>query len=128
MKKVLVVDDNDVSRELMCAFLQRVCGQLLEAANGREALNLIMETEPDLVLLDIEMPLMDGFAVLERVRSDPRFLRLPVFAVTANAMQGDREKALAAGFDGYITKPIDGAALRKQVAALLGSGEMNGSR
>lgn len=128
MRRVLVVDDNAVSRELMRAVLERACDELLEASDGREALNLIMEIKPDLVLLDIELPLMDGFSVLRSIRRDPRFARLPVFAVTANAMQGDREKALAAGFDAYITKPIDGTALRKWVAGVLASGEMNGCR
>lgn len=128
MGKVLVVDDNAVSRELMRAVLERACDELLEASDGREALNVIAETEPDVVLLDIELPLMDGFSVLKSIRGDPRFTHLPVFAVTANAMEGDREKALAAGFDAYITKPIDGAALRKCVAGVLASGEMHGCR
>ena len=81
----------------------------------------IGESLPDLVLLDIQMPYLDGYAVLERLRSESRFRSLRVIAVTAFAMRGDREKALAAGFDGYITKPIRIADLRAQVECFLRS-------
>ncbi len=78
------------------------------------------EESPDLVLLDLLMPKLDGYAVLEKLRQDPRNVKLKVVALTALAMQGDAEKGLAAGFDGYITKPIDTAALLKKVEEMLG--------
>jgi CheY-like chemotaxis protein len=121
MRKIMIVDDNLASRELMRAVLKRLCDEILEACNGKEALERIIETKPDLVLLDIEMPIIDGIAVLRQIRQDPHLACLPVLAVTANAMQGDREKVLAEGFDGYVAKPINAAMLRKQVEDILGS-------
>jgi CheY-like chemotaxis protein len=78
------------------------------------------ETGPDLILLDLQMPALDGFGVLRELRADPRFAELPIVALTANAMQGDREKALAAGFTSYLSKPVSLASLRGEVARLLG--------
>mgnify|MGYP001065134346 CR=1 FL=1 len=120
MRKILVVDDNLATRELLRHVL-KASYEVLEAGHGQEALEKLAAEAPDLVLLDLEMPGLDGFAVLRRLREDARFGALPVVAVTARAMQGDRERALAAGFDGYITKPIDAAALRRQVEQMLGS-------
>ncbi len=121
MRKILVVDDNPDSRYLLRAVLKRSCDEVLEAGQGQEALEVISRAEPDLVLLDIEMPVLDGYAVLSQLRQNPRFAALPVLAISANAMYRDREKALAAGFDAYITKPIHAASLRKQVEQLLRS-------
>jgi len=121
MPKILIVDDNLASRELMRAVLKRLCDEVLEARDGEEALEEIGRTRPDLVLLDIEMPVLDGIAVIHRIRADPRFTSLPVWAVTANAMQGTRERLIGEGFDGYVTKPINAAMLRRQVKELLGS-------
>ncbi len=122
MSKILVVDDNPDSRHLLRAILRRSCESVLEARQGREALDVITHAEPDLVLLDLEMPVMDGFAVLSQLRQNPRFAALPVVAVTANAMHGDRERALSAGFDAYVTKPVHAVSLRKQVEQLLRRG------
>lgn len=119
MKTVLVADDNAVSRELIREVLDNIDCEVLEACDGREALEKIRETRPDLVLLDIQMPFLDGYTVLEQIRKDPGFTILRVVALTAYAMQGDREKALAAGFDGYITKPIQIAELRSRLRELL---------
>jgi len=119
MSRILIVDDNLASRELLRAILKPSCDEILEACNGREALEIIGASRPDLVLLDIEMPLVDGIGVLHQVRRDPNFARLTVLAVTANAMQGDRERILAEGFDGYVAKPINAAMLRKQVKDIL---------
>jgi len=119
MKKILVVDDNAASRELIREVLDSPNHHIFEAANGIEAYDHIVVDEPDLVLLDIQLPGLDGYSVVRRLRQDPRFSRLRVLAVTAFAMHGDREKALAAGFDGYITKPIDTLNLEEQVEDLL---------
>src|SRR6058998_1694368 len=107
MKKILVADDNAVSRELIREVLEADNYQVIEASDGREALDKLREQQPDLVLLDIQMPILDGHALIRELRADPRFSGLPVVALTAYAMQGDREKALTLGFDRYITKPID---------------------
>jgi two-component system cell cycle response regulator DivK len=122
-KKILVADDNRVSRELVREVLENPSQKVLEAENGEEALEKIINERPDIVLLDIQMPIFDGYEVLRRVRSDPHFSRLPVIALTAYAMKQDCEKALASGFDAYITKPIDGTALRIKIRQMLYSGD-----
>ncbi len=114
-KRVLVADDNPAGRELVRESLAEQVGSLIEASNGREALRKIRETLPDLVLLDIQMPEMDGYAVLREIRSDPSLQSLRVVALTAFAMQGDRERALEAGFDDYVTKPVTVAKLKAQL-------------
>ena len=115
MDTILVVDDNPASRELVRAILKGSGAQVLEACDGEEALRIVALACPDLVLLDLDLPGLDGFAVLRRLRQDPQFQGLSVVAVTAYAMQGDREKVLAAGFDGYISKPVHPSALREQI-------------
>ena len=122
-KKVLVVDDNPISRELIHEVLENSDLTVVEAENGEEALSMIVLERPDIVLLDIQLPVFDGYEVLRRVRSDPGLDNLPVVALTAYAMQQDREKALAAGFDDFVTKPIDAAALRVRVRKILGNGK-----
>ncbi len=119
-KRVLVADDNPAGRELVREGLGGHASSIIEAADGREALQKIRETRPDLVLLDIQMPEMDGYAVLREIRSDPALRGLRVVALTAFAMQGDRERALEAGFDDYLTKPITVAKLKAQLDPLTG--------
>jgi two-component system, cell cycle response regulator DivK len=114
-KRVLVVDDNPVSRELVREVLDLPDLEILEAADGREALDKISASVPDLVLLDIRMPDIDGFEVLRQVRQDPKLSSIRIVAFTAFAMRDERQRALAAGFDGYLTKPIDAFFLREQV-------------
>ena len=119
MKLVLVVDDDPVCRELISEALLGRDLQVLEASHGRLALEMIGKRRPDLVLLDIQMPNSSGYKVLEYIRSDPALSSLPVAALTAYAMRGDREKGLSAGFDAYITKPIEVSSLRLEVDRLL---------
>ncbi|HEX5430762.1 MAG TPA: response regulator, partial [Bryobacteraceae bacterium] len=90
-----------------------------EASDGAEALRRAQEHLPDLVVLDLHMPILDGFGVLKELRHDPRFATTPILALTASAMQGDRAQALAAGFTSYIAKPISLSVLRTEVARLL---------
>lgn len=124
---ILVADDNPPSRELMRELLEASGHLVVEAANGREALDSIRRNPPELVFLDLQMPLLDGFSVIRELRSDDRFRRLPVVAVTASAMLGDRERAIAAGFDSYIAKPINLCEVRKQVELLSSSASRRGS-
>jgi CheY-like chemotaxis protein len=114
---ILVADDNALSRELIRELLESSGHLILEAQNGREAVELICSREPDLVFLDLQMPLQDGFSVIRELRKDDRFRKLPVIAVSASAMTGDGERAISAGFDSYITKPIDLCAVEAQVEA-----------
>jgi len=119
MKRVLVVDDRATSRELIRTVLENAGYAVSEACDGVEALRIALKVQPDLVLLDLQMPTLDGFGSLELLRANPRFANLPIVAVTASAMQGDREKALAAGFTSYISKPVRLTALRGELARLL---------
>lgn len=112
---ILVADDDAVSRELIRELLESSGHLLLEARDGCQALELIRSRGPDLVFLDLQMPVQDGFSVIHELRNDARFHKLPVVAVTAGAMLGDRERAIAAGFDSYIAKPIDLCEIEAQV-------------
>ena len=105
MTTIAVVEDNADNRLLLQAILDGLY-DLVEYENGADALAGLAESLPDLVLLDISLPGMDGNEILARIRADPRLRQLPVIALTAHAMSGDREKYLAAGFNDYITKPI----------------------
>jgi CheY-like chemotaxis protein len=119
MEKVLVVDDNRASRDLIRAILKYVRCEIIEAPNGRQALELVRQEHPDLVLLDIDMPGLDGLAVVRTIREDPSLADLPVVAVTAFAMESDRQKAMTAGFTEYLTKPLRAVILRQHVQHLL---------
>ena len=116
--KILLADDNLPSLELMREILETSGHRVMEAVDGRDALDLVHQNRPDLVFLDLQMPVMDGFRVIQELRKDVRFRRLPVVAVTASAMLGDRERAIAAGFDSYIAKPINLGEVRKQIELL----------
>ena len=115
MKTILVAEDNATNRELLTEILEGWGYQVKHASNGLEVFAAMESAFPDLILVDIQMPEMDGYGVVKRLRRSPRFGKIPVIALTAYAMQGDREKALAKGFDGYITKPIDLDSLRRQI-------------
>ncbi len=105
MDKVAVVEDNPDNRLLLQAILDGLY-DVVEYVNGVDALEGLAAAPPDLVLLDISLPGMDGNEILARIRADERLKKLPVIALTAHAMSGDRERYLAAGFNDYITKPI----------------------
>lgn len=117
--RILVADDKASSRELVRTVLEHCGYQVIEASNGAEAVEIARASEPQLILLDLLMPALDGFGVVQKLRSDHRFALTPIVALTASAMHGDREKALAAGFSGYITKPIRLTSLREEVERLL---------
>jgi CheY-like chemotaxis protein len=119
MKTVLIAEDNPVNRELLRELLEMRGYAVIETSNGQEALEQLQKMQPDILLLDLNMPVLDGFGAIERIRKDPGFSGLPVLAVTAYAMRGDREKILSAGFDGYLSKPIDPIFLQQELQRLL---------
>ena len=106
-ERILVVEDNEKNMKLFRDVLGATGYRTLEATNGGEAVELATEHTPDLVLMDIQMPGVDGVEALRRLRADERTAAIPVLAVTAQAMQGDREHFLAEGFDGYLSKPLN---------------------
>lgn len=118
---VLVVEDNEKSLKLACTLLRLGGYSVLSASTGEEALGLAAETRPDLIVMDVQLPDIDGTTALARLRADPRTAAIPVAAVTAYAMKGDRERLLACGFDAYIAKPIDVSSFVAQLEPLLGA-------
>ena len=119
MKRILIVEDKASSRELLRTVLENQGFVVSEAADGEGALQKARAELPDLILLDLHMPVRGGYEVLKELRQEPRFSSIPIVAVTASAMQGDREKALAAGFNGYLTKPLPLSSLRNEIQRLL---------
>lgn len=122
MKRILVAEDRPGSLELIRTVLESAGYEVIEAADGQEAVQKASGDSVDLVLLDLQMPKIDGFGVLAHLRKDIRFARTPIVALTASAMQGDRERALAAGFSSYIAKPVDLGTLRSEMERLIGRG------
>jgi CheY-like chemotaxis protein len=123
MKKILIAEDNAVNRELLRELLEARGFEVVEACNGQEALAKVEETQPDILLLDLGMPVLDGFGTVRKIRENPRWASLPVVAVTAYAMHGDQEKTMEAGFDGYLSKPISAALLEKELSRFMGTSE-----
>jgi CheY-like chemotaxis protein len=119
MSRILIAEDNPVNRELLRELLEMRGHTVVEACDGEEALRVIEQTQPNLVLLDIGMPVLDGFGVVRKIRENPRFASMPVVAVTAYAMQGDRERILSSQFDGYLSKPVDARALVQELDRVL---------
>lgn len=127
MKKVLLADDRASSRELIRTVLESLEYSVSEASDGIEALRRAREVRPDLIILDLQMPGLDGFAVVSELRRDGAFSHTPVMALTASAMQTDRQRAIDAGFDSYVSKPIALLKLRQEVGRLLENGRLTGS-
>jgi len=118
-KKVLVVDDNQDSRELVVKVLKNKGYEMIEATDGEEAIEKAVGERPDLILLDISIPKLDGYEVTRRLKSREEFKETPIVALTAHAMKGDRAKALEAGCEGYISKPINVRELPAQVKSFI---------
>ena len=118
---ILVVEDNEKNMKLFRDVLRAAGYETLEATTGGRAVELAIEHEPDLVLMDVQLPDLDGVEALGRLRADERTASIPVLALTAQAMLGDRERFLAAGFDGYVSKPVDIVALVDTVNVVLKS-------
>ena len=116
---ILYVEDNLENRILVRRILMSENYAILEAVNAFEALKILKDSRPDLILMDINMPDMDGYTLTAKIRSMPGFERIPILAVTANVMRGDKEKTLEAGCDGYIQKPLDIDQLIREVERFL---------
>ena len=112
---ILYVEDNPDNRLLVKRILLSEDYSLLEATDAAEALSMLKTAHPDLILMDINMPDMDGYTLTAKIKSLPGFERVPILAVTANVMRGDKEKTLEAGCDGYIQKPLDIDQLTREI-------------
>ena len=117
--RILVIEDGAFSRELVRYLLNRGGYTVLEAADGAAGVRLALSAHPDLVLCDLQMPVLNGYEVVRCLRANPAWHTVPVIAVTAFSMPGDRDTALAAGFDDYLTKPITPEIFVQQIAAFL---------
>ena len=118
-QRLLLVEDNELNRDMLSRRLSRAGFETLLAEDGERALERIEGDRPALVLLDMNLPIVDGWTVCERVRANPELADTPIIALTAHAMAADRERALAAGCDDYATKPVDFPSLLDQIRRLL---------
>ena len=118
-RKVLVVEDNDMNRDMLSRRLQRKGYEVLMAADGLQAILMAESETPDLILLDMSLPVIDGWEAAQRLKASLTTAQVPIIALTAHAMAGDRERALAAGCDDYDTKPVELARLLEKIEALL---------
>lgn len=118
-EKILVIEDNPANMQLFCDILRAEGYLVFQSSTAQEGLKSALENGPYLILLDIQLPGMDGFAVLSELKAHSLTREIPVVALTSYAMQGDEERALATGFNAYITKPIDTRAFRKFVRELM---------
>ena len=118
--RILIVEDNADNLKLMMYLLRAFGHQVLTACDGEEALEIVRREELDLIVCDIQLPKLDGYEVARQLRAQPPLVKVHLVAVTALAMVGDRDKVLAAGFDGYITKPIVPRNFVGQIEAVLG--------
>jgi two-component system, cell cycle response regulator DivK len=119
MPKILLVEDNEMNPDMLSRRLERKGYQILIAVDGGEGLDLARAETPDLILMDMSLPVVDGWEATRRLKAAPETQKIPVIALTAHAMRGDQEKALEAGCDDYDTKPVDLPRLLGKIEALL---------
>src|SRR5438552_7180756 len=120
MPKLLLVEDNEMNRDMLSRRLQRKGYEVTIAVDGQQGLDLAQAQKPDLILMDMSLPVIDGWEATRRLKSDDATRAIPVIALTAHAMAGDRDKALEAGCDDYDTKPVEFTRLLGKIQALLG--------
>jgi CheY-like chemotaxis protein len=123
MTKVLVVEDNEMNRDMLSRRLTRRGFQVIFAVDGQQGVDLARSERPDIILMDMSLPVIDGWEATRRVKSDDATRSVPVIGLTAHAMAGDREKAIEAGCDDYDTKPVEFERLIGKMERLLGAGK-----
>ena len=116
--KILLVEDNELNRDMLTRRLERKEFTVLCAKNGQEGIDIAQSENPDIILMDLSLPVVDGWTAAERLKEDKKTQSIPIIALTAHAMKGDREKALESGCDDYDTKPIDFERLLKKISTL----------
>lgn len=121
MAKILLVEDNEMNRDMLSRRLERKGYQVVIAADGSQALTLTVTELPDLILMDMSLPVLDGWEVTRRLKAAGETRKIPVIGLSAHAMAGDREKGLAAGCDDYDTKPVEFDRLLKKIETCLSS-------
>ena len=126
-KVILIVEDEPTNRKLVGDLLKRIGYITIEATDGKQGVELARAKKPDLILMDIQMPVMDGLEATRILKADATTKNIPVLALTSYAMEGDKERILEAGCDGYLTKPIDIQEFVKEVTNLIGRAEAQSS-
>jgi two-component system cell cycle response regulator DivK len=122
MPKILVVEDNELNRDMLSRRLAKRGYDVEVAADGAQGIELARSLQPDLIVMDVGLPVVDGLEATRRLKAEARTSPIPIVALTANAMPGDDQKALAAGCEAYDTKPVDIARLLEKIEALLSGG------
>ena len=117
MPRILLVEDNEENRDMLTRRLERRGFEVLLAVDGQDGVALAQAVMPDLILMDMHLPVVDGWTATRKLKSSPRTQAIPIIALTADAMAGDREKAIAAGCDDYDTKPVEFARLLEKINA-----------
>ena len=123
MARILLVEDNEMNRDMLSRRLKKKGHEVTLAVDGQQGLDFASAEVPDIILLDMSLPVMDGWEAARRLKSDPRTASIPVIALTAHAMAGDREKCLEAGCEDYDTKPVDFKRLLGKISSLLPEAE-----
>lgn len=119
MSKLLLVEDNEMNRDMLSRRLQRKGHEVIIAVDGVEGVELAQSQDPDLILMDMSLPILDGWQATQQLRASPQTHDIPIIALTAHAMAGDREKCLLAGCDDYETKPVEFSRLLNKIQVLL---------
>ena len=120
-KRILIVEDNELNRDMLARRLQRADFDVSLASDGEEGVALALQLVPDLVIMDLSLPKLDGWAATAQIKGSPATAAVPVLALTAHAMDSDRQRALDAGCDDYDTKPVEMSRLLEKIRALLGT-------
>ena len=121
MPKILLVEDNEMNRDMLSRRLQRKGYEVAIATDGQEGVDRAREVAPDLILMDMSLPVKDGWTATSEIKADPTLRAIPIIALTAHAMAGDKDRALQAGCDDYDTKPVEFARLISKIEVLLGT-------
>ncbi len=119
--KILLVEDNEMNRDMLSRRLQRKGFDIVIAVNGEEAIDMTEKINPDLILMDMSLPIVDGWEATKTIKANMEYRHIPIIGLSAHAMSGDREKGLAAGCNEYETKPVDMVKLLKKISQLTSS-------
>ncbi|MBI5033149.1 MAG: response regulator [Chloroflexi bacterium] len=119
MTKLLLVEDNEMNRDMLSRRLERRGFQIVMAADGQQGVEMAQSEAPDLILMDMSLPILDGWEATRRIKAEPKTSAIPIIALTAHAMAGDRERAIEAGANDYDTKPIELPRLLEKIQTLL---------
>jgi CheY-like chemotaxis protein len=122
MPRILLVEDNEFNRDMLSRRLQRKGFDVIIAEDGDQGIRLVQESRPDLILMDMDLPVLDGWEATRRLKADPATSGIPVVALTAHAMKSDHDRAMASGCDDFATKPIEFAVLVEKIRRALSAG------